>query len=173
MEREVIYIASSSDTALVRIIGKGTFQNSYPIKKWFLSKIEEKCANLIIDLKDCTGMDSTFMGTITGLSLKAKSLGKKAVVLANITRHNRHLLETLGLDKFFILKEVLELDRFLNWQMLSIEDLDKLTTTKHMIEAHEKLIVTGGSSGEQFKAVDKLLKENIQKQIKNKKDTKT
>lgn len=168
MGKGTVYTALTNDTTWVRVIGRGTFQNSHPIKKWLLEKIEAGCKNIFIDLSGCSSMDSTFMGIVTGLSLRMKGLGREQVTLTNISAHNIRLLETLGLDKFIILKEKYDLDTSLNWEALQIESLDKLDITKHMLEAHEQLIGTGGIVEEQFKNVHNLLKEDLKKQIKKK-----
>lgn len=173
MSEELVYTAIFKDTAWVRVIGRGIFINSLPIKTWLLSRIEEGYSRLLIDLSDCKSMDSTFMGAVTGLSLRMKRLGRAPITIANVTGHNKRLLETLGLDKFLVLEEKFEIDTSLNWELLPIESLDKLTTTKHMMNAHEKLIGTGSLAEEQFKNVHELLKEDLKKQLDKDKSEKS
>lgn len=169
MNEGLIYAAVSKDTALIKVTGRGTFLNSHVIKKWLLAKMEEGCKNFVLDISDCLSMDSTFMGTITGFSLKLKRHGMPPLTVANITMHNKRLLETLGLDKFLEIKEKLDIDSAVKWDVLSVESLDKLTTTKHMIESHEEIMGTGGVAERQFKTVHELLKKDIEKQLGNKK----
>lgn len=168
MGTDTVYTALTKDTAWVRVVGKGTFQNSHPIKKWLLEKIEAGCLHIFIDLSECVSMDSTFMGIVTGISLRMKGLGREPVTLTNISAHNVRLLETLGLDKFINLKEKYDLDSSLNWEVLPIESMDKLAITKHMLEAHEQLLSTGSLVDEEFKNVHTLLKEDLKKQINKK-----
>lgn len=166
MNPDTVYSAITKDTAWVRVIGKGTFQNSHPIKKWLLEKIELGCRHIYIDLGECVSIDSTFMGIATGLSIRMKGLQREPVTLTNVSPHNMRLLETLGLNKFIVLKEKYDIDSTLSWEILPIESLDKLAITKHMLEAHEELTSTGGLAGEQFKNVSELLKKDLEKQIK-------
>lgn len=166
MNPDTVYTALTKDTAWVRVIGRGTFQNSHPIKKWLLEKIEAGCLHIYIDIGECISMDSTFMGISTGLSIRMKGLGRELVTLTNVSAHNMRLLETLGLDKFINLKEKYDIDSSLSWEILPIESLDKLAITKHMLEAHEQLIGTGGLVGKQFKNVSELLKRDLEKQSK-------
>lgn len=166
MNPDIVYTSLSKDTAWVRVVGKGTFQNSHPIKKWLLGKIEAGCLSVFIDLGECISMDSTFMGIVTGLSLRMKGLGRELVTLINVSAHNIRLLETLGLDKFLTLKEKYDVDSTLTWEVLPIEPLDKIAITKHMLEAHNRLMDTGGLATKQFKNVYKLLKEDLEKQVK-------
>lgn len=174
MNSNTVYTALSKDTVWVRVIGKGTFQNSHPIKKWLLDRIEAGCLGVFIDLGECISMDSTFMGIVTGISLRMKKLGRGLVTLINVSAHNIRLLETLGLDKFLTLKEKYDVNSTFTWEILPIEPLDKIAITKHMLEAHDQLMDTGGLAAKQFKNVYKLLKEELEKQVKkNDKDTKT
>lgn len=165
MSTDAVYTALRDDTAWIKVTGKGTFQNSHPIKKWLLEKIEAGCQHIFVDLGECISMDSTFMGIVTGLSIRMKGLGREPVTLTNVSAHNMRLLETLGLNKFLNLKEKYDVDSTLMWELLPVEPLDKIAITKHMLEAHEKLIETGGIVGEQFRTVHELLKEDLKKQI--------
>lgn len=166
MNPDSVFTALAGDTVWVRIIGKGTFQNSHPIKRWILEKIEAGCQHIFIELSECTSMDSTFMGIVTGLSIRMTGLGREAVTLTNVSPHNIRLLETLGLNKFLNLKERYDVDSSLTWEPLAIESLDKLAITRHMLDAHEQLIDTGGLAGEQFRNVHKLLKDDLERQKK-------
>lgn len=168
MNEGLVYTAVSKDTAWVKVGGRGTFLNSHPVKRWLLARVEEGYHRFIIDLSNCKSMDSTFMGAVTGLSLRMKRLGRVPVTLANVTAHNKRLLETLGLDRFLVLEEKFEIDTSLIWELLPIESLDKLTTTKHMLEAHEQIMDTGTVAEKQFKTVHELLKEDLKKQLKKK-----
>lgn len=168
MNEGLVYTAVSKDMAWVRVGGRGTFLNSHPVKRWLLTRVEEGYRHLIIDLSNCKSMDSTFMGAVTGLSLRMRRLGRTPVVLANVTAHNRRLLETLGLDRFLELEEKFEIDTSLAWELLPVESLDKLATTKHMIDAHEQIMDTGTVAEKQFKTVHDLLKEDLKKQLKKK-----
>lgn len=54
----------------------------------------ERC--LVVDLAGCTGMDSTFMGTLAGMAARLTDGGK--VQIAEPGDRNRRSLEDLGLD---------------------------------------------------------------------------
>lgn len=170
MNPDNVFIALAGDTVWVRIVGKGTFQNSHPIKHWAIENIEGGCQHIFIDLSECNSMDSTFMGIVTGLSIRMKGLGRDPVTLTNVSPHNIRLLETLGLNRYLNLKEKYDIDNSLAWEKLPIEPLNKMAVTRHMLEAHEQLIETGGVAGEQFKNVHKLLKEDLKRQTKKKEE---
>lgn len=166
MDSDNVYTALAGDTIWIKVTGRGTFQNSHYIKKYLLEKIEVGCPAIAFDLGECVGMDSTFMGVITGLSIRMQGLGRGFVTAVNISAHNTRLLDTLGLNRFLDIKENHEVDGSLIWQALSVESPDKIAVTKHMLDAHKQLIDTGGLAKEQFKNVHNLLQEDLERQLK-------
>ncbi len=169
MSSDVVYIASTNSAAWLKVTGWGTFTNSHQIKKYLQEKIDTGCPKIIIDLTECLSMDSTFMGILTGLSIRMQGQGHEPITLTNITAHNMRLLETLGLNRFLDIKEKYQADDSLQWEILSTESLDKLSVTQHMLSAHKELVDTGGLASDQFKSVQQLLKEDLERQLKKKK----
>jgi anti-anti-sigma factor len=170
MSSDVVYIASSGSAAWLKVTGRGTFTNSHQIKKYLQEKIESGCPEVIIDLKECLGMDSTFMGILTGLSIRMKGLGYNPIVVINTTAHNMRLLETLGLNRFLDIKDQYPIDESLQWETLVSDNLDRFSVTRHMLEAHKELMETGGIASQQFKSVHQLLQEDLERQIKRRND---
>lgn len=161
-----ISISIIKDSAWIKLAGRGTFQNSHPIKQWFTKKMGEGHHNLCLDLSQCMSMDSTFMGMITGLSLKLKKNGHKPLRLNNVTKRNVDLLETLGLSRFMIFSEIDEAECPSSWDILQVDAVDKINMTKHMVDAHQKLINAGDASKGEFKGVYDLLKKDLERQKK-------
>lgn len=56
----------------------------------------ERC--LVVDLDGCTGMDSTFMGTLAGMASRISGQDGGVVQVADAGARNRRSLEDLGLD---------------------------------------------------------------------------
>lgn len=145
-----ILAADIDGTTWLRISGKGSFQNSPDLKAYTGDAIAAGGdVTFVIDLEDCTGMDSTFMGTLTGIALKLGDNGTVHVINAN-TR-NQQLLQNLGLDQIF------ELDTDgSSWKnergtvtamlraagtdaALPSAELEKSDRAQHVLEAHEAL----------------------------------
>lgn len=82
----------------IRCEGKGSFINSSIVKTFGGDRISsgEKC--LVIDLGACTGMDSTFMGTLAGMATRLSANGGGVLQIADAGSRNRRSLEDLGLD---------------------------------------------------------------------------
>lgn len=168
MNSNPVDIALDKNTAFVKVRGRGIFLISHSIKQWLLKQIESGYSHVVVDTSECRTIDSTFMGMLTGVSLRLKKTGKEPLVLANITPHNKRLLETLGLDKLLLLKDPYEIDSSINWEELPIELLGKMATTKYMLEAHKQLLNTGTIAAKQFQNVYKLLEDDLDRQKKKK-----
>src|SRR5215213_6630157 len=82
----------------IRCEGKGSFLNSPVMKAFGDERIlaGERC--LVVDLGVCTGMDSTFMGTLAGMATRLSTLDGGVLQIADSGGRNRRSLEDLGLD---------------------------------------------------------------------------
>lgn len=141
--------------------------NSPAVKEFGESRI--KCGELcvVVDLQACTGMDSTFMGTLAGL---ASRLAEKdgALHVAGADEKSRHSLEDLGLDFLMAInpKEAvwtgLE-DKARDLLKLKVVGLKAGTVlhTRHILEAHEILSDANGGNRLKFSGVVEFLGEEL------------
>ena len=73
-------------TAVIRVEGRGSFRISPPMKQFIHRVIKSKSANrILIDMSDCIGMDSTFMGVLAGLSCFIKEKPGVSLKLVNLS----------------------------------------------------------------------------------------
>jgi anti-anti-sigma factor len=82
----------------VRVEGRGTFQNSVPVKQVLRNMMEDGVRNFVVDLERCPLMDSTFLGTLTGAALNLRELGGGQLSILNANQRNQQLMTSLGLD---------------------------------------------------------------------------
>ena len=86
--------------AVIRVEGRGSFKVSPSMKQFIHQVIAKKSADrIVLDMSDCTGMDSTFMGVIAGLACLIKSKPEFKFKLINLSDKNKKLLVTLGVDR--------------------------------------------------------------------------
>lgn len=89
----------------VRVDGRGSHQNSRELKAFVQEQIQHcRGQRVIVDLASCTGMDSTFMGTLTCLSSRLDEAGG-ALHVIHAAGRNAELLRGLGLDALFTVDE--------------------------------------------------------------------
>ena len=82
----------------IRCEGKGSFLNSPAVKSFGDERIAAGEARVVVDLGACTGMDSTFMGTLAGMAARLSAPGGGVLQIADPGERNRRSLEDLGLD---------------------------------------------------------------------------
>ncbi len=97
---DAILVAVQGACALVRVCGRGSFKNAPALKRFGISALEQGCRRIILDMAECTGMDSTFMGVLAGMSVRLRETtngGRLAAV--NLNAKTESLLDTLGLTR--------------------------------------------------------------------------
>ena len=151
----------------IRCEGKGSFLNSPAVKEYGENRLEKGEKLVVVDLQECTGMDSTFMGTMAGLANKLKKQGG-VLEVADAGEKNRGSLEDLGLDYFMTIdpeeavwKGLEEKARdFLKTKVAGISAGTELHT-RHILEAHKLLSDANESNEEKFSGVVSLLEEQV------------
>lgn len=151
----------------VRCEGKGSFLQSPALKECTHQAEVAGERHFVVDLQGCTGMDSTFMGTLAGLSTRLKG-NKGSVQIASPGDKNRQSLEDLGLD---YLLDIEPLDA--EWRGRADEIRAKLQPyapespqglgerAKHVLEAHRELASSSEENAERFKSVIDILKKQV------------
>jgi anti-anti-sigma regulatory factor len=94
-----IMVARSGDLGFVKVVGRGSFQNSGCLKAFYLQLLKDGVSRFVIDLGACTYLDSTFLGILLGLGLKLREGGNGLLNILNASPRNLELLRNLGLDR--------------------------------------------------------------------------
>lgn len=151
----------------IRCEGKGSFLTSPALKDFAESRIASGELCLVVDLGACTGMDSTFMGTLAGLSTRLLAPGGK-VQVAEANERNRRSLEDLGLD---FLLQINPADGPWLGQLDSIRQaLSPLQPggtvgiserARHVLDAHKVLSTTSQENAKKFAGVVSLLEAEV------------
>ncbi len=88
-------VARADDAVLVEVIGLGSMYLAPTLQAFVESELRAGFVNFVVDLKNCRGMDSTFMGTFIGLSAMVKKRFGW-FYLVNVSDENLRLLKMLG-----------------------------------------------------------------------------
>ncbi len=100
-----ILVGCNEKIVCIRVRGRGSFQNSAGIKQFAKEMIQRGHREFVVDLADCPAMDSTFMGTLTGVALQLQSLGHGNLHVIRCNERNTDLLQNLGLDQILDLAD--------------------------------------------------------------------
>lgn len=155
--------AIDSDRIFIRVTGRGSFKISATLKQFIAGMIaRQKVLSVVLDLADCIGMDSTFMGVLAGLSGRLKLSGQ-TLELINLSEKNEHLLATLGVDKV-ITHYSHSHGHTLPPQpgaSLSTAEATKKELAETALQAHETLVELHDENRLRFKRVIEYLKEDV------------
>lgn len=167
-----LQVAIVGDAGYVRVIARGSYRISSAMKEFGIAAIEQGVSRIILDMAECVGMDSTFMGVIAGVAFRLKKKSGGEVVMVNLSPRTRGLLGTLGLDQLVkpfmagaIPKDIEAiLDGCKRLEDVQNGERTRLETAEMMLEAHENLIELTPENLPRFKDVLTFLREDVQKQ---------
>jgi anti-sigma B factor antagonist len=99
VEMSKILVARNADLGFIKVVGRGSFQNSGCLKAFYQQLLKDGVRRFVVDLEACTYLDSTFLGILLGLGLKLKDVGSGLLHIHNANTRNLELLKNLGLDR--------------------------------------------------------------------------
>jgi anti-anti-sigma regulatory factor len=151
----------------IRFEGKGSFINSPAVKAFGDSRIAAGETRMVVDLAGCTGMDSTFMGTLAGMAARLSAQESGGLQIAEPGERNRRSLEDLGLD---FLMEIDPPDAAWRGRVDQIRRelheprmpgaFGRAQRARHVLEAHQALAeINDGNAGEFAGVISQLEKD--------------
>lgn len=145
----------------IRIEGRGNFQSSGSIRKFVHAMIQRGRRQFVVDLAFCEHMDSTFMGTLTGISQNLRELGQGSLQVINVTPRNVELMENLGLNFLFGIEAAGTTVRTPAEEGVKLMALPVDTSAEKevILSAHEALIEANPANAERFRDVLDYLKQ--------------
>jgi len=148
--------------------------NSPAIKAFGDSRIAAGEIRMVVDLAGCTGMDSTFMGTLAGMAARLSALDGGGLQIAEPGERNRRSLEDLGLD---FLMEIDPPNAVWRGRVHEIRSalhepqmpgaFGRAQRARHVLEAHQALAEINDENARDFAGVvSQLEKELAEKSAK-------
>jgi anti-anti-sigma regulatory factor len=123
---------------------------------------------LVVDLGACTGMDSTFMGTLAGMASRLGSIDGGQLHVADPGERNRRSLEDLGLD---FLMEIDPPAASWRGQMDAVRSslgpprptsgIGRVERARHVLEAHQTLSDVNESNAREFSNLLSLMQNEL------------
>ena len=144
----------------IRVEGRGNFLSSGSIKRFVHAMIQRGHRRFVVDLGSCEHMDSTFMGTLTGIAQNLRELGQGSLLALNVSARNVELLENLGLNFLFDVEQLGEVVRTpaeADAELMPLP-LESGHEKAIVLSAHEALIAANSANAARFKDVIEYLK---------------
>ena len=160
-----LYVAMSDDLGLARVHGRGSYKISPILKEFAERMLDSGRLQFVVNLKSCEGMDSTFMGTIAGISQRLTKAGGEKVIMTHVSEKLQNLMKTLGLTHLVQLQEhALEDDPDDLTQLRENQapEASSLESAEHILEAHETLVEISPDNLSKFKDCLQFLREDVQ-----------
>ena len=155
----------------IRCSGRGSFSNSPTVKSLGDEYIASGGRLIVIDLETCSGIDSTFMGTLAGLARRLKPIDG-AVQIASPSERCLSALESLGLDALLSIEPPTapwrgkgeEIRANLGTETTPAVHLDARDQTLHVLDSHLTLSELSEENEEKFRNVTDCLKDELKRQ---------
>lgn len=172
MEQDTLSVAVAPPHACMRISGRGSFKVAPAFKRFAAAATERGCRIFSIDMRNCSGMDSTFMGVLAGVAMRLrKSAGGGEVRLLDVDAKNAGLLETLGLTRVLQLTPKSQgengrdpFETAPELESLDTRPVNRAEAARTVLAAHENLVEAAPENRPRFQDVLTYLKENIRRE---------
>jgi anti-anti-sigma regulatory factor len=97
-------VATGTRAVYVRVHGLATMSNCLCLRTFLESLLAEGRSFIVVDLADCTGMDSTFMGVLAGAATYERNDKMPGVAAVNVSEPLLHLLKNVGLTELIFIE---------------------------------------------------------------------
>jgi anti-anti-sigma regulatory factor len=167
---DTILVGCFGDVAWIRVDGLASMRNSGTVREFAEAVMARNPQpHFVVDLEECPGMDSTFMGMLTAIVLRmAKAGSSGSVEIINANLRNQQSLKKLGLTA------LLDLDTddstWRSERELVVANLKKPPApgrqskeerTQMMLDAHEALVEANAKNVSEFQDVIDFLREDL------------
>ncbi|MBO5725380.1 MAG: hypothetical protein J6S58_11180 [Lentisphaeria bacterium] len=157
-----VFVSGEEDHFAVKVAGRATFECVAPLRD-LAGKLDNiSFSKVDIDLGGCLGMDSTFMGVLAMMALRAKK-AKAVITVWNADDMNKNLLAGLGLKKLFQYQDgVVEMGQ-VNADSNTGVPLGKLENATTVLEAHKTLMDVDSDNVAKFEKVVEFVQKDLDK----------
>jgi anti-anti-sigma regulatory factor len=147
----IVHFLRHGQTLDVQVEGWGTIPQSLPIRRLAEHSFADGVAVLRMDLRRCTYMDSTFLGTLLYLKRVIDRRGQGQLALISPSCQCRQLLQQMGLENVYLVIEEEPPDG--PWTVLPTDTVDANGLRHNVVEAHQELATLHGQVGATFREV--------------------
>ena len=163
MNKESAYqVCTTRDEVYACIKNKASYLNCLPFRTFLNQMVEQGKKSFVVDFRDCTSMDSTFLGILVGLALELRKHKEKGqLTLVNLMGRNLETVQNLGIHKIAtvssgVISNPKQLEN-LNSDPSNIE-----TTTEIVYQAHKTLLELNEKNSRIFSDVVHYLEQKIE-----------
>jgi len=154
--------------ACIKIVGRGDFTNSVEFTTLVRELRQKNYDYFVLDLSECTLLDSTFLGVLAGLGLQMAEAQREhcdeGLELLNPNARIIELLECLGVIQLFKVKQgaLAPQERIETLPHIPVK-ANKEEVTRACLEAPQTLMNINPANVARFKDVTQFLAEDLKR----------
>jgi len=152
-----VYYQQHDQAASFRVEGRCTMTQALPFRRQAESCLAQGCRLIRVDLRDCSHLDSTFLGTLLSLKKQLERHSGRFFLVSPSMACTR-ILEQMGLLDLLPTESTLAVEDG-NWTLLGSDSNDLLSFKRNVVEAHEELAALPGPTGQQFQEVLRCIQQ--------------
>lgn len=149
-----ILVYEGDDTVVFRVVGRGTMCHCVALRSRAEQSLGRGVRRLLVDLRECTYFDSTFLGTLLMLKRAATERGGTEFGLVDPSDACRRLLAQMQMDRYF--PQVETVCESKEGSELCT-DYDSSAFKWAIVCAHQELASLGSPEGESFRPLAERL----------------
>ncbi|MFQ3671521.1 MAG: STAS domain-containing protein [Verrucomicrobiia bacterium] len=162
MDEDSILVHQAGPLGIVKVNGRGSFRTARLVKLFGEQAPALGVSRIAYDLRDCTYMDSTFMGVMASLGAAQRKKTGVALEVYNPSPRNLELLQNLGLNHLLDIKTGPGPEPHQARAVeLAAEPESKQEISEMMLDAHEALVELNPANAAQFQDVITFLRERL------------
>jgi anti-sigma B factor antagonist len=159
-QTSTVRLHREQNSVTFQVTGWGRMHQSMPIRRYCEQYLGEGVRTFRIDLRHCTYIDSTFLGTLLLLRRNFTRRPNCQFVLVSPSEECRRLFKQMGVEE--CLPAVTDTEPAADaWTELPCEE-NVEAFNRNVVQAHQELANLGGPTGERFEGVARCLTKDLE-----------
>ncbi|HJY82173.1 MAG TPA: STAS domain-containing protein [Candidatus Binatia bacterium] len=155
-----VRVHQHDQTVTFQVEGQATMHHSPAVRRYAEQCFTGGTTALSVDLRRCTHMDSTFLGTLLFLKRLIERREEGTLALISPSPQCRRLLQQMGLEKIFAVVDAEEGAPNI-WTELKSGPEDLTAFKRNVVQAHQELGRLEGPAGETFRTLATELAQEL------------
>ena len=163
-QQPTFLVSAYSDPVIVQINGKANYMNCNAFREFIETMVAGGNGHIVLDFENCMGMDSTFLGILTGTALELRKQSPAGIlILCKLSERNNELVHNLGLQNILTIDEDLKVaaDTGAQESFSALKDVT-VSDANEVLKAHENLVKADGANAARFQDVIAFLKNQTE-----------
>jgi anti-anti-sigma factor len=157
----LIRVRRHEHTVTFRPEGDATMHHSPAVRRFAERCLADGMTVLYVDLRHCTHMDSTFLGTLLFLKRLVERREEGKFALLSPSPRSYRLLRQMGLNKVFPVVSMEDTGAEV-WTELTSDLKDTAAFKENVVQAHQELGRLEGPAGETFRELAGQLAQELE-----------